>query len=1265
MNSSGTTNPLFVTMSAADVATKLADLPAETKYVLVQNADNTWEVNVIKRSDNNVEIKPLSSDKKETREKIQELHTALAAPDANQNNTVSDLITAVNELVRQVPFRQVDRIYNELLVTEKTFITNMKNLVNFMDNTVSPKLTAAKQAELSQFMQPYRKIIAVDLFPKEPDPAVASQSEADTLKKVKVMHDAIVSMQNNKAELTANAAAMLEGLSVASAEYTTLNKLVDNDFYRDLAKGSVLGTLGIPSHTIMAAQRGPRYFMLLEQATKLLRDVDFKPEERVTVSQEFAQQESFLAANLKTINAKILEYETIENFGATQKIVGDIAKEGKDMHTALISNKSNLGQIGAVENMLSAIDNISDEINRNRQILGTPSTQNKNFVTPQQKFLEPFVTAFASAYLAHKPGAKKDTVSAMLDYMENIDKNMRKAGLPPIVFEKGAKVASSTIFTVLATADPAIRDNVVKAIHSSTFAMLQASHGTAMDKIAYERAQTAIKIMGPAALATWNAQPGKLPLEAKFKDQISQAKAQPALPTVSVYTALNTAAAAPPIAPTAAAAQTTALPIPREVKIAVGEIAKQLVNAAKKIKPDMVQKNIFDNYSLQMQSVGRQIADGKFPREKLYAATMDAFIDSFMQHKKHSKDIESVIRGTMKNIDKDLQKMGIEGIVYQQDKDLKATHNKDAIVLQSLVRHPEYVNAKLPALFSQLQEAYQKNSPEQAQALRRQMVTIVNAMGNAAVDKWNVLADAQSNTALLMETKSGLHVDVASTTKPISQSGSDMSPPESPISSTPSSRRPSISTTSESDSEPDLFPGAPKPLSQMAAELKAQAKRNADNAGAAQPAPAGIPPTAFLRPGTPPPAPGVPPVTPANEAKPPINSADLLTSLNAGKNPPAPAQPPAPVTPTNPPPLLSTVRNNLQNLADAAALAAAAKANEQKKPPPPLPPRRGSADTAPTPPTATTTGVNPAPNPFLRPARGSAPTPTTPITPAATTGANPAPNPFFRPAPGPAPTPSTPITPAATTTGANPAPNPFLRPAPGVPLTPTRSGKLPPPLPTQPTPAPVNNGAPLPPPKPVGKLQPGIAAMLDKLRNNNMPPPTTPGNTTTAPTATATTSTVTTTKSSLQTTTAAPLINSTRDHGFLDQAAGMKTALESNGWKLTDEKQVNSEKLREATFDSGGVHREFTIAQKEMRTQDADVETFKMMLKCFSESNTVLPTITTTTDDLKAKWAQAFQEVYPAKTAEINKLILVKPTAPAVDQTQGPAPPPPASPRPR
>jgi hypothetical protein len=178
------------------------------------------------------------------------------------------------------------------------------------------------------------------------------------------------------------------------------------------------------------------------------------------------------------------------------------------------------------------------------------------------------------------------------------------------------------------------------------------------------------------------------------------------------------------------------------------------------------------------------------------------------------------------------------------------------------------------------------------------------------------------------------------------------------------------------------------------------------------------------------------------------------------------------------------------------------------------------------------------------------------------------------------------------------------------------------------------------------------------------PPPLTPGAPATTP-VTPTTSTVTTTKSSLQNTTAAPIINSTRDHGFLDQAAGMKTALESSGWKLSDEKQVNTEKLREATFDSGGVHREFTIAQKEMRTQDADVETFKMMLKCFQESNTVMPTITTTTDDLKAKWAQAFQEVYPAKVAEINKLIIVKPPGPALDQTPAPTPDPPTSPRPR
>jgi hypothetical protein len=192
--------------------------------------------------------------------------------------------------------------------------------------------------------------------------------------------------------------------------------------------------------------------------------------------------------------------------------------------------------------------------------------------------------------------------------------------------------------------------------------------------------------------------------------------------------------------------------------------------------------------------------------------------------------------------------------------------------------------------------------------------------------------------------------------------------------------------------------------------------------------------------------------------------------------------------------------------------------------------------------------------------------------------------------------------------------------------------------------------------------------MIAKLTGVPQPTPT-PG----APTGTAvplanTTSTITTTKSSLQTSTAAPIISSTRDNGFLDQAVGMKSALETAGWKLSDEKLVNTEKLREATYDKGGVHREFVITQKEMRTHDADVETFKMMLKCFQESHTVMPTITTTSQELKDKWVTAFKEVYPAKAQEADKLVIVKPDAPAIDHTAKatPATPdPPTSPRPR
>jgi hypothetical protein len=115
----------------------------------------------------------------------------------------------------------------------------------------------------------------------------------------------------------------------------------------------------------------------------------------------------------------------------------------------------------------------------------------------------------------------------------------------------------------------------------------------------------------------------------------------------------------------------------------------------------------------------------------------------------------------------------------------------------------------------------------------------------------------------------------------------------------------------------------------------------------------------------------------------------------------------------------------------------------------------------------------------------------------------------------------------------------------------------------------------------------------------------------------------------------------------------METVVTSAGWKINDEISVNNKKVREVSNTTGGKEQKFTIGEKDLKTSDADIKTFKLMLECVAATSSELPSIKTDTPELKAKWLQAFKEVYPKKT---EKEIAAKITLDSAEPAPTPIP---------
>jgi hypothetical protein len=120
-----------------------------------------------------------------------------------------------------------------------------------------------------------------------------------------------------------------------------------------------------------------------------------------------------------------------------------------------------------------------------------------------------------------------------------------------------------------------------------------------------------------------------------------------------------------------------------------------------------------------------------------------------------------------------------------------------------------------------------------------------------------------------------------------------------------------------------------------------------------------------------------------------------------------------------------------------------------------------------------------------------------------------------------------------------------------------------------------------------------------------------------------------------------PIVASSRDNGFLDQSniEAIKSILDKSGYFISNTKMVDKEAVREIT---NADHKSFTLSNREMKTKDTDIKTFKTMLQCFEATHNKLPIIITANQALKEKWMTACKEVFPERKIDFDSMITIK-----------------------
>jgi hypothetical protein len=828
---SGNNKSLFSVLPEGYQPADLAAIPAESNYVLIKKNDNSWEVNTVDRMTGRNILKPVVSNDIELKSQIDNLFNALLAADFdeltsselnNTQNTVNDLVARLDARIGTLKnYAKVDRIYDELRSTEKYFIEQISIFVNFMSQ-VKP-LTKAEKAKLTDYLKPFREMLNVNILPAVS--ATPSQSEREALMKAKRMFDSFANLK----QLTANMKKMISQFSTSALDLSEFNNFIDkHPIFAKKAAEAKLPTLS--SFVIMPVQRGPRYELLLREMKDTMGKVNLSAED-AAIRANFSTQFETVQSGLADLNEKKRSYDNYASTVLTQDVLGLMTSEGETMLATLKRQKASDSQLNALNIFLINVDAIRNKLNIDNMRLGTDASAKQ--VLPRAQFYEPFLLTFINAYLSHKHGDKKDLAALMLTYLESIDKRLVKAGLPPIIFKARDKIAGSTVFMSLAAVDHpddiAVRNKIINTLFVTIKNMLENTQtGNVNDKLAYDRALTALNLMGPEALKVWNEHARKdffaltLPTKLRFEDHAKQAVSRPQSPrsTVSsIYSQLETGVAnVTPVSEPAAFS-------PNHFKSAIGKIANEIKKADRKIAKSKsftpTEVKLLKDYSIKMLAITQEISnmspgDGNFPSDKFYAATMDLFTAGFLLHQKHANDIfAQVIRSIVKDIDSNLHQMHLQGIIYRTKADLPGNDKKDLPALKTIGEHPEYCNQKVAELFSQLKSFYKTPATNAAKEIaRKRMVEAIRSMGEIAMQQWNRLAIADKNlSALVIPVNKGDKSEPASETqRQVLGDEEDNEDNYHPSSRTSRASLTSMLSNEDEDASPD--PDAPPLLSQ-------------------------------------------------------------------------------------------------------------------------------------------------------------------------------------------------------------------------------------------------------------------------------------------------------------------------------------------------------------------------------------------------------------------------------------------------------------------
>jgi hypothetical protein len=729
-----TAQPLASSAPTSEELERVQKANRNISYVIVKDDAGVWRFNRIKTTvdklqDNKttwwLEPVPIEQDahlSPEVTEIQQLLATAELAELLNNKSSVNARIETLIKAYTEQSRRRT--LINELIETEISFVNFTKEFIALTDKL-------PKQENINVFMEQYSKLTQGNFLAK----VAAIKIDAKTideyvLLKAQALADEFITEQaDGTLTMTKAFEDKLNGLTNATIMYENFYK-VFSEAGNDLA--------ALEKLAIMPIQRVGRYDLISKGIAEALAKI---PAQNPT---QQALQEKTIAkfASIPTFTYRSNEIkrnaESLQKLLSTQAVLGKIVRDAKTL-SATADPKQKL----IVDKLLGEVTTIAEQTLADN-LYFSASVQAKD------KFYETFMNAFVQAYLSNQGNVGADLLSSMMQYIKTIDKKLQAEGMPGIVFPKTSFVFSPTaskIFATVADTDATVANDIVGKMFDTIETMIQQTPPDAVfnpdHERAYKNALSALKAIGPAALAMWNQHASMKfkaltqPTTNDYKKILTNAKVEQEWGIAQANRAVSNAEVMP---------ETTKLTTLDILgKIADDLAIKRLVAA----KYGFNQLQIWDTFSKAVQETSRSIVQSGRPIDPaaFYEPIMRAFVRGYIVHEKTQNDVFSeCIRDFVVTLDKNFHQAGIAGVVYQTAQDLPGTTQKDLHALQTLkVRSKdEFQKQMVDQLFHNLKLLVE--SPAHGDFEKRvynRTVDAISAMGVKAIMLWNLHADRE------------------------------------------------------------------------------------------------------------------------------------------------------------------------------------------------------------------------------------------------------------------------------------------------------------------------------------------------------------------------------------------------------------------------------------------------------------------------------------------------------------------------------------------